>query len=129
MTGGLTQPLFDAGALKHRKRSADAVLQQAQSQYRGVVLAALQSTADALQAVVDDAATLQHAAATEAASARALDLARSQLARGQVGALPVLMAEAADRQAQITLIQARAARYADTVALYQALGGGWRADQ
>lgn len=57
-TGGVTHPLFDGGALKHRKRAADALLQQAQSQYRGVVLAALQGTADALQAIVDDAATL-----------------------------------------------------------------------
>ena len=128
-TGGLTQPLFDGGALKHRKHSADALLVQAQVQYRGVVLAALQSTADALQAIVDDAATLQHAAATEVAASRALELARSQLARGQAGSLPVLTAEATDGQTKITLIQARAARYADTVALYQALGGGWRMDR
>jgi NodT family efflux transporter outer membrane factor (OMF) lipoprotein len=128
-TGGVTQPLFDGGALKHKKRSADALLDQAQTQYRGVVLAAMQSTADALQAIVDDAATLQHAAATEVASSRALELARSQLARGEIGSLPVLTAEAADGQVRITLIQARAARYADTVALYQALGGGWRPDQ
>ncbi len=126
-TGGLTQTVFDAGALKHHKRSADALLDQAQTQYRGVVLAALHSTADALQAIVDDAAMLQHAAATEVAATRTLDLARSQLARGQAGSLPVLTAEAADGQTRITLIQARAARYADTVALYQALGGGWRA--
>ncbi len=128
-TGGVTQTVFDAGALKHRKRSADALLEQAQAQYRGVVLAALQNTADAVQAIVDDAATLQHATATQVAAGRALDLARAQLARGQAGSLPVLSAEAADGQMRITLIEARAARYADTVALYQALGGGWRADR
>lgn len=126
LTGGVTQTVFDAGALKHRKQSADALLDQAQAQYHGVVLAALQSTADALQAIVDDAATLQHAAAAQRATARALDLARSQLARGQAGSLPMLNAEAADAQTELTLIQARAARYTDTVALYQALGGGWR---
>jgi NodT family efflux transporter outer membrane factor (OMF) lipoprotein len=129
LTGGVTQTIFDAGALKHRKRSADALLEQAEAQYRGVVLAALQSTADTLQAIVDDAATLQHAAATEVATARAVELARSQLARGQAGSLQVLSAEAADGQTEIALVQARAARYADTVALYQTLGGGWRAAQ
>ncbi len=82
-----------------------------------------------MQAIVDDAATLQHAAATRVAASRALELARSQLARGQAGSLPVLTAEATDGQTEITLIQARAARYADTVALYQALGGGWRMDR
>ena len=37
----------------------------------------------------------------------------------------VLLAEQNDQQAQIALIQARASRYADTVGLFQALGGGW----
>ena len=129
LSGGVTQTVFDAGALKHRKRAADATLEQAEAQYRGVVLGALQNTADALQAIVDDAATFQHAAATRAAAARTLALARSQLGAGQAGSLPVYAAEAADRQAELTLTQARAARYADTVALYQALGGGWKADK
>ena len=40
----------------------------------------------------------------------------------------MLGAEQAYHQARISLIQARAARYADTVALFQALGaGGWPA--
>ncbi len=39
-------------------------------------------------------------------------------------------AEQAYQQARITLVQAQANRYADTAALFQALGGGWwhRAD-
>ncbi len=34
-------------------------------------------------------------------------------------------AEQADQQAQSNLVQAEANRYLDTVALFQALGGGW----
>jgi len=37
----------------------------------------------------------------------------------------LLSAQVTYRQAELTLIQARAARYADTVALFQSLGGGW----
>jgi outer membrane protein TolC len=37
----------------------------------------------------------------------------------------MLSAEQTWRQAEISLAQARANRYADTVALFQALGGGW----
>ena len=37
----------------------------------------------------------------------------------------MLNAEQTWRQAAVTLAQARANRYADTVALFQALGGGW----
>ena len=37
----------------------------------------------------------------------------------------MLDAERAYQETHITLVQAQAARYADTAALFQALGGGW----
>jgi len=37
----------------------------------------------------------------------------------------MLNAEQTYQQALINLVQARANRYADTAALFQALGGGW----
>jgi outer membrane protein TolC len=45
--------------------------------------------------------------------------------------LVLLTAQAAYQQAVIQVVQARAARLADTAALFQALGGGWwnRTDQ
>lgn len=123
--GSASQAIFDAGALRHQQRAAEAALAQSQAQYRGAVLAALQNTADVLQAIVYDAEVLSHAARVNEAAARSLDIARSQLRQGEVGALTALSAEAGWRQAQLALIQARSARYADTVALLQALGGGW----
>ncbi|MDB5482336.1 MAG: zneC [Caulobacteraceae bacterium] len=124
--GGVAQTLFDAGALRHRQRAAEAAFDQSKAQYRSAVLTALQNTADVLQAIVDDAEALKHADAAATAAGRSLRLARNAFEYGQVGILPVLGAEAADRQARLTLSQARGARYADTVALFQALGGGWR---
>ena len=44
---------------------------------------------------------------------------------GYANSLPVLMAQAAYQQAVIARVQAQAARLGDTVALFQALGGGW----
>ena len=38
---------------------------------------------------------------------------------------PFCKAEQAYQQAHIALLQAEASRYADTAALFQALGGGW----
>ena len=125
VAGGLTQPLFDAGALRHKQRAAEAALEQSKAQYRSAVLAGLQNTADVLQAIVDDAEALKHADAAANATARSLDLARNAFQHGQVGVLPVLSAETADRQARVTLSQAESARYTDTVALFQALEGGW----
>ncbi len=125
VTGAVAQTVFDAGALRHKQRAAEAALDQAKAQYRSAVQTALQNTADVLQAIVDDADALKHASAAEAAAARSLRLARSEYEHGQIGVLGVLNADTADRQASIALSQARAARYVDTIALYQALGGGW----
>src|SRR5260221_14053263 len=44
---------------------------------------------------------------------------------GQVGYLSLLTAEQTYQTAVVSLVQARANRYADTAALFQALGGGW----
>ena len=57
--GSLTQTLFDAGALLHRKRAADAALDQAAAQYRAAVILACQNVADSLQALKEDAAALE----------------------------------------------------------------------
>jgi NodT family efflux transporter outer membrane factor (OMF) lipoprotein len=125
VSGDVAQTVFDAGALRHKQRAAEAALAQAQAQYRSAVLVALQNTADVLQGIVEDAETDRHAAAAQAAADRSLRLARQQLAQGEAGALPALTAEAAYDQAMAATAQAHAARYADTVALFQALGGGW----
>jgi NodT family efflux transporter outer membrane factor (OMF) lipoprotein len=126
--GDVAQTVFDAGALKHRQRAAEATLDQAKAQYRGAVLGALQNVADVLQGVVEDADAEDHAAAAAAASDRSLQLAEGQFKAGQTGVIPVLTAQASLASANVALAQARAARFADGVALFQALGGGWRSD-
>jgi outer membrane protein TolC len=54
-----------------------------------------------------------------------LDLAQRQLQDGYASNLALLNAEQTYQQARINLVQAQASRYADTAALFQALGGGW----
>jgi NodT family efflux transporter outer membrane factor (OMF) lipoprotein len=121
----LVQPLFNGGALVHRQRAAEAAYDQAAAQYRSVVLAAFQNVADTLHAIEADARTLQATAAAEQAARKSLAIVQRQQQLGAVAYPAVLQAQQAYQQAAITLIQARAARYADTVALFQALGGGW----
>ena len=53
------------------------------------------------------------------------DLTRRQMQAGYVTYLALLSAETAYDQALLTRIQAQASRYGDTIALFQALGGGW----
>jgi len=121
----LTQTLFDAGALLHEKRAADAALDQAAAQYRAAVILACQNVADTLRALQADAESLKASAAAERAAKRTFELAQSQQKLGTLSLVAVLNAEQTYQQAQMALIQARASRYSDTAALFQALGGGW----
>jgi NodT family efflux transporter outer membrane factor (OMF) lipoprotein len=126
-TGGLgiVVPLLDGGALLARKRGAEAAWEQSKAQYRSTVLSAFRNVADAMRQVQFDAATLKAAAAAEAAARTSLEITRRRLAAGDAGTLEVLNAELTYQSAQLAQVQAQAARYADTAALFQALGGGW----
>jgi len=130
LAGGVTQPIFQGGALLHKERAARAACRQAAEQYRSTVLAAFQNVADTLTALDQDAAALVAAAAARDAAKVTLDLAARQWQSGYANYQAWLNAEQAYQQAVISLVQAQANRYADTVALFQALGGGWwhRAD-
>jgi NodT family efflux transporter outer membrane factor (OMF) lipoprotein len=119
----LSQTLFEGGTLLHRKRAADAALDQAGAQYRAAVLTAFQNVADALHALDTDADSLNAASRAEAAANKSLEVARRQLELGSVSYLALISAEQTYQQAVMSLTQARANRYADTAALFQALGG------
>lgn len=124
LVGGVTQPIFHAGALRHQQHAAEAALDGAKAQYRAAVLQAFGDVADALTGLRTDADALDAAARASDASGRALGFIRRQLELGDVGTLALLNATAADAQARGQLIQARAARLTDTVAMFQAAGGG-----
>jgi NodT family efflux transporter outer membrane factor (OMF) lipoprotein len=125
LTAGIAQPIFDGGILKHRERAAQAAFTEAAEQYRSTVLTAFQNVADTLHALYQDADTLKADAAAKDAASVTLELAKKQYGSGYVSYLALLSAESAYQQAVINLVQAQANRYADTAALFQALGGGW----
>jgi NodT family efflux transporter outer membrane factor (OMF) lipoprotein len=122
LLGGLTAPIFHEGALRHQQHAAEAALEAAKAQYRATVLQAFADIADSLTGLHGDAETLDAAERGARAAAQSLTLSRRQLALGEIGTFSVLGAQAADQQARLQLVQARAARLSDTVALYQANG-------
>jgi NodT family efflux transporter outer membrane factor (OMF) lipoprotein len=128
--GGIAQTLFDAGTLLHEKRAAVAAFDEATAEYRSTVLKAFQNVSDALRALQADADDLVAQDATERSAFASLELARRQFHADTIDYVTVLIAERAWQQARINRIQAEGNRYADTAALFQALGGGWwhRAD-
>jgi NodT family efflux transporter outer membrane factor (OMF) lipoprotein len=122
---GVTQPIFEGGTLRHRRRAAIAAYDQALAQYRYTVLVAFQNVADSLHALQSDADFVKAQAAAERSAAESFGVAREQYQAGYIAYPSLLATEYAYQQTIISLVQGEASRYADTAALFQALGGGW----
>ncbi len=120
-----TQPIFRGGTLIHQERAAVAAFEAAAAQYRNTVLQAFQNVADVLRALRDDARTVQAQARAVRVASESLKLSRDQYQAGAITYLTLLNAQRNYEQARLNLVQAQAARLADTAALFQALGGGW----
>jgi len=121
----LMQPVFRGGELRAKKRSAVAAYDEAAAAYRQTVLRGLQEVADALGALEADARTLAARTAAADHATAALDVATRQLEEGGISQAAMLDAKIRRLQAEGDRIAAQAARYADTAALFHALGGGW----
>ena len=125
LAGSIAQPIFDAGALEHRKRAAVAAYDQSAAVYRGTVLTAFQDVANALRALEADAEALNQQVAAERSAQASLDLVQAQFRLGAVAYINLLTAQQTYQNTVLARVKAQAARYSDTTALFQALGGGW----
>lgn len=125
LVSGVTQPLFEGGNLLFKRRASIATLHAAAADYQNTVVLAFQNVADSLAALHYDAQALAADRAAETAARRSLNVTRDQFKLGAVSFTTVLTAEQSYDKTVITRIQATAQRYADTAALFQALGGGW----
>jgi outer membrane protein TolC len=125
IAGNVVQTIFDAGTLENKQRAAEAETAQAAAVYRQTVLVAFQNVADVLRALQADSRAVAAAIAAERSANLSIDLIRRQVEQGQVS-LPILLtAQQAYLLTSLARVQAEAAQLSDTVALFQALGGGW----
>lgn len=122
---GLTQPIFRAGELTHRRRAAVASYEQSVAQYRATVNVAFQNVADTLTALAADADALKAQRDAFQSAEASYAIAGKQHVAGAISFPTLLTSERNYQQSLIALSQAQADRYADTAALFQALGGGW----
>ncbi len=81
--------------------------------------------ADTLRALETDARELRAQVEAERAASNAFDIAKKQFQFGGVSYVNVLNAQRLFLEARQSRVQALAARYTDSAALFQALGGGW----
>lgn len=126
VAGLITQPVFNGGALRHRQRAAEATYRQTAATYRATVINAYQNVADTLKALQIDAQALHAASTAEQAARVSFTITQRQLALGDTSLAILLLSQQNYWQAKLNLIQAQANRLSDTVALFQALGGGWQ---
>ena len=121
----LAQPLFHGGELEAKRRSALAAYEQAGGAYQETVLQGFQNVADVLRALEADAKKLKDR--TEAATQARIyhDITSARFKAGGVSYYFLLDAQRKLHGALIDRTQALADRYADSAALFQALGGGW----
>src|SRR5216683_3174773 len=125
LIGSITQPIFKGGQLKHQRRAAVAAAQEAAANYQATVITAFQNVSNTLYALQADADALAAQTTAERSAADSLTLVQAQYKNGGASYLQVLSSEQTYQTAAIALVKARAQRYADTAALFQALGGGW----
>lgn len=126
---GVAQPIFEGGTLWYKREAAIDTYHQSMALYRQTVLTAFGQVADTLHTLDHDAQTLAADEQALATATDALHLIQSNYKAGTANYLDVIAVDAQYHQAKINELQAVAARYQDTVALFAALGGGWWNDK
>ena len=124
LAASIVLPLFEGGALEAQKHAAESAYQAVFADYRSTVLDAFLNVADTLRALQHDSTSLDAQARALQATQQGFDLVRVKYQAGAVNYLSLLVSETQYQNARIAFVQVEAQRYADTAALYVALGGG-----
>jgi NodT family efflux transporter outer membrane factor (OMF) lipoprotein len=123
-----TQTLFDAGATRASVAAARAVHEQAVANYRQTVLTAFANVEDQLTATHLLVQQQDQDRVASEASDKVEKAVTNQYNAGQVEYSTVVQAQVTALNARSTLIQVQASRQTTAIALIQALGGGWHAE-
>lgn len=126
VSAGLTQPIFDGGALRGKYRFTQARYTELLANYHKAVISAFGNVEDALVAVNESAELLQRQQQAVDTARDAYQLSQDQLAAGTINILTVLDTETALFTAQDALVQAEYSHLSALVTLFNALGGGWQ---
>lgn len=118
--------LFDAGKARAGVEISKSRRDRAQKVYEKTVLAALVEVENALGAYSREQESFEILQTAVDAARRAAEISKSQYSLGFVAFLNVLQTEQAFYRSQDQLVQSKARLALDMVALYKALGGGWR---
>ncbi len=119
-------PVFTGGRIRSNVAVQNARVKQAEAIYQKTVLTSFEETENALVNYADEQSRRDHLDASVRASQDALNLANDQYRAGLADFLTVLDSERTLFTNQDSLAQSQTSLVVDLVALYKALGGGWR---
>jgi NodT family efflux transporter outer membrane factor (OMF) lipoprotein len=122
----ISLPIFTGGRIRANIAASDARVQEAQARYEGTMLTALEDVENALSNYAREEERRAKLASAADASRTAVELARELYSRGLADFLSVLDAQRQQYAAEDELAQSQTAIVTDVVALYKALGGGWK---
>lgn len=118
--------LFNYGRIKNQVRVQDARFQQALINYQNTVLRASQETEDAMVGFLRDQEQVGFLDTAVTASLRSVEIAMLQYSEGLTDYQRVLDSQRALTGDQDRLADVRGSVALNLVAMYKALGGGWK---
>lgn len=118
--------LFDGGLRRARTQEARATYEEDVARYRGTVVAAYRDVEDSLAALQELGLESASESAAVIATTRALEQSREQYRAGLISYLQVVVTENAALAAQLSATDIAMRRMNASIALVEALGGGWR---
>ena len=126
IAGSVSGPIFQGGRLIEQYRARQAFWDETIAAYRGTIVRALREVSDALAA---EAKLVERRAAEERqvkALAQAVELSLDRYRTGLANYFEVLEAQQQLYPAEDALAQSQRDQLLTVVALYKALGGGWK---
>jgi NodT family efflux transporter outer membrane factor (OMF) lipoprotein len=128
LAAGVTQPIFQGGALAGQYRLSEARYEELLADYHKAVISAFGNVEDALIAVEQTTELVKRQGEATSQAQRAYRFAQMQMRAGTISVLTLLVTETALFNARDALAQAKLAHLEAIVSLYQALGGGWQGE-
>ena len=123
---GLTQPIFQGGALLGEYQLAKGRYEELLADYHTAIISALSNVEDSLIALQQTEDLVERQQQATDTAQRAHQFAQTQMRAGTINVLTLLNTETALFSARDALAQAKYAHLQALVQLYEALGGGWQ---
>lgn len=125
LAASATAPLFEGGKLAGEEDLARARAQELTQSYAQTVLGAFRDVEDALSAVHQTQIRYNYSQQAYTSARKAYHVAELRHRAGLVDYLTVFEAQRTMFEAEDAMVVTNLARYDASIALYQALGGGW----